>query len=345
MREIPYNLSKNLENGEDKIAQDLLDFVSDDLEKHGDEDKEIRDLDLETLTNLSKFPGLMKQIMRNINLWNKLKKDYIDPNISNKKRGNLSKLFNNSTKSNYNVENMINNDKEGINLLLNKMINEPIKSLDDGGRDIAETEVDTLCNILKDKNNCESLFKSELLNDEVINKLENLYKDLDPKIGEPLRQILSQIKEADKNKKEKNEVEEDEKKILELEKRVGNCFENHKRALMKYNSIINNKSNNEENTEISGKLNYDMEKSADDNNKTLLGKLKNPFEDKENNEGDNNRNIPGKIKNSFDVQDDKNKQNENDFLKKASSLRKMSFVSGALLYYSINQIMLKLNHL
>ena len=136
-------------------------------------------------------------------------------------------------------------------------------------------------------------------------------------------------------------MEEDEKKILELEKRVGNCFENHKRALMKYNSIINNKSNNEENTEISGKLNYDMEKSADDNNKTLLGKLKNPFEDKENNEGDNNRNIPGKIKNSFDVQDDKNKQNENDFLKKASSLRKMSFVSGALLFNKSNNAKIK----
>ena len=130
MREIPNNLSKNLENGEDKVAQDLLDFVSDDLKKHGDEDEEIKDLDLQTLTNLSKFPGLMKQIMKNPDLWNKIKNDYADPDISNKKRGVLSTLFNNAAKSNYNVENMINNDKDGMKALLNKMIKEMFVILD-----------------------------------------------------------------------------------------------------------------------------------------------------------------------------------------------------------------------
>jgi hypothetical protein len=151
----------------------------------------------------------MKQIMKNQNLWNNLKKDYVDPNITNKKRGMLSSLFNNASKSNYNIENMINNDPQGIKALLNQMINNPVKSLDDGGQEIAETEVDTLCNILKDRNNYKALSKGDLLTEDDVNKLENLYKDLDPKIGEPLRPIIAQIREADKSKKEKDDVEED----------------------------------------------------------------------------------------------------------------------------------------
>ena len=48
--------------------------------------------------------------MKNPNLWNKIKNDYIDPDIPNKKRGCFFTLFNNAAKLNYNVENMINND-------------------------------------------------------------------------------------------------------------------------------------------------------------------------------------------------------------------------------------------
>ena len=386
MREIPNNLSKRLENGEDKLAQDLLDFTLDDLQKHGDEDEEIKDLDLQTLTHLSKFPGLMKQIMKNDALWNNLKKEYVDPNVTNKKRGMLSTLFNNASKSNYNIENMINNDPQGIKALLDKMINDPVKSLDNGGREIAETEVDTLCNLLKDRNNYRALSKGDLLNEDDVNKLENLYKDLDPKIGEPLRPIIAQIREADKSKKEKDDVEEDEKKILELEKKVGNCFENHKRALLNYASK-NKNPNNVTDRSLPGKLSDDrfgdMGKRADDDNRSLPGKLKNPFEGQDNNneddknriipgklknpfdgqdnkDGDKNRNIPGKLKNPYDGQgkegDDKNKpipgklKNKfgegnanpvNDFLKNASSLRKMSFVSGALLLHQADNAKIK----
>ena len=48
---------------------------------------------------------------------------------------------------------MINEDPEGVKNLLKKMIYDPVKSLDNGGEEIAEKEVDTLCNILKDRNN------------------------------------------------------------------------------------------------------------------------------------------------------------------------------------------------
>ena len=44
------------------------------------------------------------------------------------------------------------------------MINDPVKSLDDGGADIAETEVNSLCNLLKDKNNYKALSKRRFNN-------------------------------------------------------------------------------------------------------------------------------------------------------------------------------------
>ena len=47
--------------------------------------------------------------------------------------------------------------------LLYKMINDPAKSLDDGGGEIDDTEIDALINILKD--NYKDLSKGDLLNE------------------------------------------------------------------------------------------------------------------------------------------------------------------------------------
>ena len=58
------NLAKKIENGEDEVAKDLLDFTSKDLENNGKDNDEIKDMDIETLAALSKFPGLMKQIIK-----------------------------------------------------------------------------------------------------------------------------------------------------------------------------------------------------------------------------------------------------------------------------------------
>ena len=69
-----------------------------------------------------------------------------------------------------------------------------------------------------------------------------------------------------------------------------------------------------------------MERRADDD-RPIPGKLKNPFDGK-GKPGENNKKIPGKLKRN-------NEQgNDNDLLRKAaSSLRKMSFISGALLLH------------
>ena len=191
MRYMSKNLAKRIENGEDDLAKDLLDFTANDLEKDGKDNDEIKDMDIEALSSLSKFPGLMKQIMKKPNLLNLLKKEYDEPELIHKKRGALSTIFNNASKNNYNIENMINDDPEGVKNLLKKMIHDPVKTLEDGGDDIAEKEVDTLCNILKDNNNYKALTAKNLITDDDIKKLEDLYKDLDPKLAESLKPILS----------------------------------------------------------------------------------------------------------------------------------------------------------
>ena len=354
LREIPNTLSEKIDAGDEKVGQELLDFIFNDLAKHGN-DPEVRELDEKTLSNLSKCNGLMKQIMKNDAIWRRLKEEYQDPNLTYEKRLMLAKLFNNATKNNYNIENMIDNDPQGIKALLAKLINDPVKTLDNGGNEIAETEVDTLCNLLKERNNYRELSKNNLITEDQVQKLDSLYRNLDPKIGEPLRPILAQIREADKAKKEKDNVAEDEKKLFTIEKRVGNCFETHKRALLKYAAAFNPANERQ----MPGKLNddrWDMGKRAPDDNRPLPGKLKNPF-DGQGKPEERDRPIPGKLKNPFDGQGKPEERDRpipgklknpfgdqpegNDFLKKASSLRKMSFVSGTLLLHQADNAKIK----
>ena len=302
-----------------------------DIENNGKDNEEIKDINMETLSILSKFPSLMKQIMKKPNLWQEIKKDYNEPELTLKKRGVLSTLFNNASKNNYNIENMINEDPEGVKNLLKKMIHDPVKTLDDGGEEIAEKELDTLCNILKDRNNYKALVSKNLITDDDLKKLEELYKDLDPKLAEVLKPILTQLKEADKAKKEREEVLEDEKIIEDLEKKVGNCFENHKKALIAY---LSNPANEGTNSNLPGKLkspfDFTTKNSSDINEKPIPGKLKNPFDNQENKDIKETKTFPGKLKNIPEVnnEEDKNKDLSNSYL---LPIRKMSLNSGLLL--------------
>ena len=72
----------------------------------------------------------MKQMMKNGNILGN--KDRLFRTKSTY-RLRLAKLFNNATQSNYSIENMINNDTQGIKGLLDKMINDPMKSYGGGG--------------------------------------------------------------------------------------------------------------------------------------------------------------------------------------------------------------------
>ena len=76
---------------------------------------------------------------------------------TNKKRVVLSTLFNNASLSNYNVDNMISSNPAGVKGLLDTIINNPVNNNDEICYQIAKNEVDTLCNILKDRNNYKAL--------------------------------------------------------------------------------------------------------------------------------------------------------------------------------------------
>ena len=341
LRFIPCELSKKLDNGDDKIGQDILDFVMNDLEKHGNDDK-VKQINMETLANLSKFPGLMKQIMKNGKVWNDLLRQYADPKIINKKRQILSTMFNNATLSNYNVDNMITNNPSGLKSLLNTIINNPVKGSDDVCYDIAKNEIDTLCNVLKDSNNYRALIKGGILNPNDIKKLETLYNDIYPQGAELLRPILTMLKEADKAKREKDEVKEDENKIITLDKRVGEYFENHRSALLGFASLSR-----------PGKLGDDRWGSmprAEDDDRPIPGKLK-PFEGQGKGDDGRNQKIPGKLKPFGGRDNGDTGRNQkvpgklkpfggpeggpvgDDLIKNTSSLKKMSFISEALLLH------------
>ena len=123
------------------------------------------------------------------------------------------------------------------------------------------------------------------------------YKDLDPKLGEALKPILALLKESDKSKKEKEEVLDDAKKIDELDKKVSNCLDNHKKALIAYATNPENKYNN---NNLPGKLKipFDFLNKNNDNDKDrpIPGKLKNPFDNQENKDDNKDKPIPGKLK-------------------------------------------------
>ena len=314
LRSIPRDLSKQLKN-EDDVGQDILDFALKDLKKNGN-DPEIEDYDSQTLCNLSEFPGFAKQITKDPDVWNKIKGEYLKPNLPVKNRVHLSQLIKNALKSNYNVESMINDDAQGIKNILDKIINDPVKSLDDGGRDVAENEVETLCNLLKDDNNYNALVKGDILTKPNMNKLETLYKDLDPKIGEPLRPIIAKIKEGEKAKKEKDVVQDDENKIKAIQDRVGKCFENHRRALMNFASINRE---GKKPTEAANQEAYALYL----NNLATISNDPNDQEDKPLQRRTSN--LRASLKN-------------NELLKNNSSLltRKLSFVSGTLLFNQDN---------
>ena len=319
MRFIAKNLSKKIENGEDELAKDLLDFTMKDLEKNNKDNEEIKDINMDTIATLSKFSGQMKQIMKNENVFQQLQKDNEEPELVTKKRGVLATVFNNASKNNYNIENMINDDPDGVKSLLKKIIHDPVKSLDDGGEEIAEKEVETLCNILKDRNNYRSLASKKIITDDDINKLQDLYKDLDPKLTEPLKPILDQLKEADKANKEREEILEDENKITDLEKKVGDCLESDKKAIIAYAS-------NPEN-ELSSSF--------------LPGKLKIPFDFmKKTSPETEEKPIPGKLKSPFDNQDnkDQNKNLKNILDSRAENiLRKMSLNTSLVLISPVKE--------
>ena len=233
LRDIPKNISSKIENN-DEVNGRLVDFVSDDLDKYGSDDK-IKYKDIETLANVSKFSGPIKQIMKNDVLWKRLKDEYNKPDLTNEQRQMLATIFRNANKSNYNVESLINNDEEALKLVFNKVLGETIKSLDNGGKRIAETEIESICDILKDTNNYKALADKGIIQEEDLDKLAKIYDPLDSDICKELKPIIDAIKESNKASQEVKIVEEDEQAVEAASKMVNEAYDEHLKELENLN--------------------------------------------------------------------------------------------------------------
>ena len=126
LRDVPKILSSKMENNDD-VNDKILNFAADDLIKN-EENKDIKAKDLETIANLSKYSGPMKNIMKNDKLWTTLKNMYAKEDDLNN-RALLSEIFRNATKNNFTIENLINNDADAIKLIFNKVLTDTISTI------------------------------------------------------------------------------------------------------------------------------------------------------------------------------------------------------------------------
>ena len=75
---------------------------------------------------------------------------------------------------------MISSNPAGVKGLLDTIINNPVNNNDEICYQIAKNEIDTLWNILKDKNNYKALTRGNIIDPAKLNKIGTLYNTLDP---------------------------------------------------------------------------------------------------------------------------------------------------------------------
>ena len=236
LRKIPLIISKKIEgnSGNNEIYQILYQFVCDDLNNYGKTDEKIKKIDLEILSFLSQFHSQMKQILSNINLWKFLKDEYSRNDLSNDERLQLAIIFKNATKNKTNLDNLIKNDSHSIQIIFSKVLKDTIKTLDNNGKIIAETEMESVCNIIKNKNNLSIIQQKNIVNNEELKKIETIYDSLDSNLSLSFKSILNEIAVDEKLQKNLKSVNEDEEKINELEQIVMTNYEKHVLEFMKY---------------------------------------------------------------------------------------------------------------
>ena len=241
VRFIPLNISRKCCNDE-YVNNGLIDFVKEDFQnmKTNEEDAiEIKYIDLEILANVSKHPGSMIEIMKSDNLLNVIKAELINPNLTIKQRGIISELIHNATKSNYEIQNILKKNPELMSLILKKILNDPVKTLEKDQKQIAQNDIDTLYNILKDDNNIKTLNELKLLDENDLKNLVNAYDKLDPKLTEPLKPILNNLEQINNNKKEITTAEDDEFDLKEITRKVTTCYKVHRDTLLKMGTKSN----------------------------------------------------------------------------------------------------------
>ena len=229
IRNITKILSSKIEN-DDELCIKIVNFISEDLINNKD-NIEIKKTNLETLSNLSKFQSLLNIIQKNNTLFNLLKEEYSKENIPLELRQSLSIIFNNISKSNYNIESLINSDSDLIKLLFTKVLSHTLTSKENDEIIISKREISTINNIIKDDDNYKSLLNKNIITEDELKKfIEN---NLDNEIINDLKETLKNIDDSNKNKKDENEILDYENQVNNLDNKINELYNNHIEELKK----------------------------------------------------------------------------------------------------------------
>ena len=233
LRKIPLLISRKIEMNSE-VNKIIYDFVCEDLNNYGKNNKKIKKLDLEILSYLSKFYLIMKEILADKNLWKFLKDEYSKNNLPNDIRLCLAIIFRNATKNKANLGQLIKNDSNCLQIIFSKVLKDPITSLENNGNLIAETEMESVCNIIKNKANLNVVLQKNIVNNDELKTIVTIYDRLDSNICKTFKPILNEIALDDKMEKNLKTINEDEEKIKELEQIVLTNYEKHVLEFIKY---------------------------------------------------------------------------------------------------------------
>ena len=234
LRNILKMISSKIENGNDDLLERFLNFVPEDT-VNNKEVSEIKNINLQTISNLSKFQSSIKTIMKNESLFNLIKEEYSKEDLPIESRQSLSLIFNNISKSNYNIENLIDSDPNSIKLIFIKVLSHTITSKEENGINVAKTEISTVANVIKDNNNLKNLLNKNIILEEDISKLGSIYDSIDPEISSEIKEIIQIIEELNKNKAEETAIINDEALIEKIEKIIEEPFNIHLEEFNKLN--------------------------------------------------------------------------------------------------------------
>ena len=233
LRKIPLLIAKKTEVN-NEINKILYDFAEEDLNNNGKNDDKIKKLDIEILSYLSKYYIIMKDILLNKKLWKFLKDEYSKTNLPSEERLHLAIIFRNATKNKANLDQLIKNDLNFAQIIFSKVLKDTITSLENNGKQIAETEIESVCNITKNKTYINILEQKNIVNHEELKKIETIYDRLDTNISKSFKPILKEIAVEEKLQKNLQSVHEDEEKINELEQFITTNYEKHVLEFMKF---------------------------------------------------------------------------------------------------------------
>ena len=236
LRKIPLILSeKNETNDVQNLYQAIYEFISEDMKLFSKNNEKIKLYGIKTLSNISKNYTIIKQFIKDKNLTQILKDEYSKDNIAYDLHLALSIIFKNCTKNNDNINFLLKSDAHFIQIIFSRTLKYTLPNIDNGYKQIAENEIETVLNIIKNKNNfCKIIDKNIVTNDE-IKKIETAYDHLDINICKQFKHILQENEIDLKIKHTLESVKEDEENIKQLEKIIALCYERH---ALEYNKFF-----------------------------------------------------------------------------------------------------------